>query len=208
MKTNRLFITAVLIITGSFIMNISAQDALKAIAKKCENMENVDVSVVRSRDKETKKVNNYVMSITFEKNESLKKEILAAFQKERVNADHEVEDRRNGRIRELLLRFGSSSYSLSERTNGRFSFSVIENYGSKDGAFFHNGFHLNNIRPLQAQMDMVNQKLESIDWEELSENLEKGFANFNSDFEIDMKNFEIDMKNLEIDMNALEKEAK
>ena len=126
MKTNRLFITAAIIIAGSFIVNISAQDALKAIAKKCETMENVDISVVRNRNKETKKVDQYIMSITFEKNESLKKEIIAAFDKDRVNADQEIEDRKDGRVRNMMLRFGSSHYSISENPNGRITFSVNE----------------------------------------------------------------------------------
>jgi len=158
MKTNRLFITVVIIIAGSFFMNISAQDALKAVAAKCESMENVNISVVRNRNRETRKVDKYIMSITFEKNESLKKEILEAFEKERGNADKEIEDRRNGRIREMMLRFGTSSYSVSEHQNGRFSFSVIEDYESKDGAFLHNGIYFNYNRPFQARINIATRK--------------------------------------------------
>ena len=208
MKTNRLIITVALIITGSFFMTISAQDALKAIAKKCESIENAAISVARSRDKETKKVNKYIMSVTFEKNESLKKEILAAFEKDRGNADHEVEDRQNGRIREMMLRFGTSSYSISEHPNGRISFSVIENYGSKDGAFLYDGFHFFDTQALQSQLDIAKQNLESIDWKEFSNDLNIDFANFSNKFDIDVKNFEKDVKKIVIEKENIEKERK
>jgi len=185
MKTNRLFITVVIILVGSFFVNISAQDALKAIAKKCENMENVDISVVRTREKDTKKVNRYIMNVDFNDNESLKKEILMAFDKDRSNADHEVEGRKNGRGRELMLRFGSSTYSYSERLDGRVSFSVIEDYSSQDGAFFHNGGYFNYSHPFQAQIDVATQTINSIDWVDMSKNLENGFVNFRNNFEKD-----------------------
>ena len=147
------------------------------------------------------------MNVEFNDNESLKKEILAAFEKDRVNADREVEDRKNGKVRELMLRFGSSSYSYSERSDKRFSFSVVENYGSKDGAFFHNGVYFNYARPFQAQAEIATQTINSIDWEEFSDNL-KGLEDLDHSFEIDMNGFEIDMKNFEIDSKNFEKEAK
>ena len=201
MKTNRLFITAAIIIAGSFFVDISAQDALKAIAKKCEAMDNVDISVVRNRNKETKKVDQYIMSITFEKNESLKKEILAAFDKERVNADQEIEDRKDGRVRSMMLRFGSSLYSISENPNGRVSFSVNEDNGSKDGAFIHNGFYFNSARPHQARIDIAKQTINSVDWDDISANL-KGLENLEieiKNFEKYAKNFEEKKRNLEVD---------
>ena len=182
MKTNRLFITVAIIIAGSFFVNVSAQDALKAIAKKCETLENEDfsVNVVRTRNKDTKKVERYIMTIDFRNgpsakkdavkdNEPLKKEILAAFEKDRSNADHEMEERKNGKITTFSLRFGSSSYTFSESSSGRFSFSVIEDSGNKDGAFMKHGYgyYSDDIHPLMSQIDMRKQNIESIE-EELS----------------------------------------
>ncbi|MDR2680368.1 MAG: hypothetical protein LBC47_06115, partial [Tannerella sp.] len=77
MKTNRLIITAILIITGSFLVNLSAQEALKAVVKKCENAEGVDVSIISQKAKE-KKETNTMTSVSFKNNEGLKKEILDA----------------------------------------------------------------------------------------------------------------------------------
>ena len=174
MKTNRLFITVVLIITGSFFMNISAQEALKAIVKKCESMDNVNLNIVRNRDKETKKVTRVITSINFKDNEALKKEILSAFEKDRDMADKEIENRQSGRISNMFFRFGQVSYSFSESESGMFSLSVIENYSDKkDGAFFDNGhFFHNGLQygyqadipiELNIAMDELKSKFDSID---------------------------------------------
>jgi esterase/lipase len=133
MKTSRLIITGVLIITGSFFVNLSAQEALKAIVKKCENMDGVKTSVIKNN---TVKVSNQVTSkekksiidIRFANNEELKKEILVAFEKEQDQADQSIEDKESGRIIRLFYRFGETSYSYSEDKNGNISFTVIEKF--------------------------------------------------------------------------------
>ena len=158
MKTNRLFITVVLIITGSFFMNISAQEALKAIVEKCESIDNVTVSIVRDRNKETKKVTRVITSINFKDNEALKKEILSAFEKDRDMADQEIENRQSGRISHMFFRFGQSNYTFTESEDGTFSFSVLENYlDKKDGAFLKQGYgyYPNDIRPLHTHVDVI-----------------------------------------------------
>ena len=143
MKTNRLFITVVLIITGGFFANISAQEAIKALAKKCESMDNVSVSVVKNRNKETKNVSQIITSISFKNDDALKKEILAAFEKDREMADQEVESRGNGKFNSLFYSFGNTQCSYSEDKNGNVSFSIIEYLSNKkDGAFLENSSFL------------------------------------------------------------------
>jgi len=143
MKTNRLIIAVVLIITGGFFANISAQEAIKALAKKCENMDNVSVSVVRNRDKETKKVRQIITSINIKNDDALKKEILAAFEKDKEMADQEVESRENGKFSSLVYMFGKTHCSYSEDKNGNVSFSIIEYFSDKkDGAFLENSSFL------------------------------------------------------------------
>jgi uncharacterized protein YycO len=133
MKTNLLIITAILIVTGSFFVNLSAQEALKAVAKKCENTDGVKTSIVKSRQQS-------MTSIRFANNEELKKEILAAFEKDRDQADRSIEDKESGKIVSLRYSFGKTSYSYSEdeektfysyskdEKNGGISFSIIERY--------------------------------------------------------------------------------
>ena len=144
MKTNRFIITVVLIITGSFFVNVTAQEALRAIMKKCENMENLNVNVVRNKDKETKKVTRVMINISFEKNETLKKEILSAFEKDSEMADYEMKNKRNGNT-DLNYRFGLISFSYNENRDGRVIFSSHEKSSdSKDGAFFNNKFNIDS----------------------------------------------------------------
>ncbi|MDR2919154.1 MAG: DUF5024 domain-containing protein [Tannerella sp.] len=125
MKTSQLIVVLVLLVAGCFSMDLSAQETLKALVKKCENMENVNVNIVRNKDKTTRKVSKVITSISFSNNEVLVKEILAAFNKDKDMADQEIENRSNGRVNNLFYRFGSVSYSFSEDGNGSGSLSVI-----------------------------------------------------------------------------------
>ena len=140
MKTKRFLITMIMVIAAGFFVNTSAQEALKAIAKKCETMENVDISVVISKDKETKKNNSNMMRIEFNQNEPLKNEILAAFKKDRDDADNIAESKKTQNVQttgknaenkkiqiiQLTYRFDNIVYTVSIRGDNCI-FSVAEN---------------------------------------------------------------------------------
>jgi hypothetical protein len=140
MKTRRFLITMIMVIAAGFFVNTSAQEALKAIAKKCETMENVDISVVISKDKETKKINSNMMRIEFNQNEPLKNEILAAFKKDRDDADNIAESKKTQNVQttgkdaenkkiqiiQLTYRFDNIVYNVSIRGDNC-TFSVTEN---------------------------------------------------------------------------------
>lgn len=126
MKTNRLMVVLVLLITGCFSMDLAAQETLKALVKKCETMKDVNVNIVRNKDKNTRKVTQVITSISFSDNDRLVKEILAAFQKDKNQADQEIENRTNGKVNNLFYRFGSTSYSFSEGEDGAGSLSIID----------------------------------------------------------------------------------
>lgn len=125
MKTKKLIAILSLIISGGFFMDLPAQETLKALVKKCENMNDVQVSIVRDKDKSTRKVRQVITSISFKNNPGLVKEILNAFEKDKDMADQEIENRSNGRIN-LFYQFGSTSYSFSEGGEESASLSVIE----------------------------------------------------------------------------------
>ncbi|MDR1224630.1 MAG: DUF5024 domain-containing protein [Tannerella sp.] len=126
MKTNRLIITVVLIITGSFFMNLSAQEALKAVMEKIEKTEG-NKRIVYTISGEKSKRKTIMTSISFEYNEELEKEILAAFEKDKDQADRKIESKENGEI-SLRYSFGKISYSYSPKKNkkGWVSFTVME----------------------------------------------------------------------------------
>lgn len=127
MKTSRLFAVAILLIAGSLSINVSAQEALKAVVKKCETMESVSINIVRNKDKGTKELTRSIINISFSNNEALVKEFVAAFNKDREQADQEIENRENGKINRLMLKFGNTRYSFSQEDTGSGSISVIEN---------------------------------------------------------------------------------
>jgi hypothetical protein len=128
MKTRHLIAVAILLLTGSLANGLSAQETLKALVKKCQNMENVSVSVVRNKNKETKKPEQAITSISFNDNQALENEFIAAFEKDRALADQEIENKSNGRITNMFYRFGEVSYSFSHDDDGSASVSVIEKY--------------------------------------------------------------------------------
>jgi hypothetical protein len=111
-------------------VNLSAQEALRAVAKKCENMDDV-VSVVSRREKTKTNENKLVeliINIKFKDNEDLKKEILAAFEKDKGMADQETVSKAGGKLVSLHYRFGGEFYTYSEDTVGNISFAAVAKF--------------------------------------------------------------------------------
>ena len=75
-----------LLFAGSFIICLSAQENIKALVKKCENMSSVDMSYIINKDPETKKVQNSITTITIKNDQNLIKDFIAAFEKDKDNA--------------------------------------------------------------------------------------------------------------------------
>jgi hypothetical protein len=128
MKTRHLIAVVILLLTGSLATDLYAQETLKALVKKCENMENVDVDVIRRRNKETKKLEQVITEVSFSNNQALVNEIIAAFDKDKEMADQEIEEKSNGKIKELFYRFGGDTYSFSQDDGGRGSITLIERF--------------------------------------------------------------------------------
>lgn len=135
MKTKSLLVTAILLIAGS-LSGLSAQETLKALVKKCESMENVNVNMVRSRNKETKQLERNITTISFSNNQALVNEIVAAFEKDKDLADQEIENRSGGKVTNMFYRFGNASYSFSQNEEGGGSLSIIERDGATPGFGF------------------------------------------------------------------------
>jgi uncharacterized protein (DUF3084 family) len=125
MKTRNLIVTGFLLIAGGLSMSVSAQETIKALVEKCKTMENMDVNVLRSKNKETKKVEKEVVSIRFKNNETLLKEFVAAFNKDKDAANQELEYTVNG-SKELNYRFDNVSCSLSQDGKGGVTVSIIQ----------------------------------------------------------------------------------
>jgi len=136
MKTRNLMIAAVFLTAGSFTMESLAQENIKALFKKCENMDVIDANIVRNKSS-----NSNVISITYSNpisdpsrtdtrntlNRSpqsiinmrlkytpeLEKELVAAFRKDQEKATQEVEQRKDGKVTRMLYQFDGSEYSFT-----------------------------------------------------------------------------------------------
>ena len=113
-------------ITGVISADVSAQEAIRAVIKKCETMEDVKISVIRNKDKATKKVTQVITDVSFKNNEALSKEILAAFEKDKDKSDQEIEEWAGGRLKEMLYRFGYSYYTFSQKEDGSCTLTAVE----------------------------------------------------------------------------------
>ncbi|MDR3142997.1 MAG: DUF5024 domain-containing protein [Tannerellaceae bacterium] len=132
MKTRNLIAVAILLLTGSLAADLSAQETLKALVKKCENMENVNISVVRNKNKETREMQRAIINISFNNNQALAGEFIAAFEKDKEMADQEIENKSNGKTTTIFYRFGNVTYSFSQGNDGSASISVIEKYEKEE----------------------------------------------------------------------------
>jgi hypothetical protein len=138
MKTKSKVIVALALIVASFATGANAQESvIKALVKKCETMESVDVNTIRSRDRETKELTKELISISIKSNPALVKEFQDAFQnayekefsKNKDAAEQEIITRRGGKIVNLVYKFGNISYHFSTKNEGDASVMIQTNPG-------------------------------------------------------------------------------
>jgi len=127
MKTKNLFIIILLLIVGGISMEISAQANLEAVVKKCESLESVNMTIVKNRNPNTKKMSNVITSISIKSDPALVNEFLEAFKKDEPNATQVIDSKKNGKIIPEYYSFGEISYSFSMKENGNASVSIIDN---------------------------------------------------------------------------------
>jgi hypothetical protein len=147
-----------------------AQEAIKALIKKCETMETVDINIVLRRNKDTKKVIRSVITLQIKSNPALVKEFQDAFQKVSGNdfsksqdaPDREIITRRGGKIVNLMYTYGNVSYDFTVEPNGQNARVGVterneeeEEKGNGDG-----GFKIGKILPdIEKGIDWVPQDM-------------------------------------------------
>ncbi|MDR1369751.1 MAG: DUF5024 domain-containing protein [Dysgonamonadaceae bacterium] len=128
MKIKNLLFIAIILLIGGLTNDLIAQEHLKAVIKKCESADNVDVTVVRQKDKETLKVKQSITTIRIPFSHKLTDEILAAFEKDEPSAYEVIYSKKNGKIVPQFFRFKNVSFSLSINNNrGILNFSINGN---------------------------------------------------------------------------------
>ncbi|MDR0699127.1 MAG: DUF5024 domain-containing protein [Tannerella sp.] len=126
MKTRIKLLFGLIWLLGFFSIEASAQEAVKALIKKCESMDMVDINIIRTRDRDTKEVRS-VTTVRIESNPVLVKEFQDAFQKaydtdfskSKDVADKEVINKRGGKIVNLLYKYDNVTYSFSVMDDGK-----------------------------------------------------------------------------------------
>ena len=115
MKSKNVVIVFIFLLMGSVSIELKAQETIKALLKKCENMDSVTVSVIREKDKETGKITRDITNVSFKSASipSLEKEFFAAFQKDEDKADKVSKNIANGKVTNMSFRYGDTTYNYT-----------------------------------------------------------------------------------------------
>lgn len=131
MKSNKAMAIATLFLAGSLSMGLQAQENLKALVKKCESMNHVDMDVVYKKDRVTKKTERVIKTLSFT-DAQLMNDFLTAFEKDKNAAYRVIESKKSGKIRPSFYGFfegtTETSYSFDLKDSGKVSISVIEKH--------------------------------------------------------------------------------
>jgi len=126
MKAKNIILIASILFIGSLFNDLSAQQNLEALVKKCETMESVSMTVIRNKDSD-KKVAQIITSIDIKSDPQLVNEFIEAFKKDEPNSTQSIDGKDGSRIVPQYYSFGNVSYSFSSKNGEKASISVIDN---------------------------------------------------------------------------------
>lgn len=136
MKTKKITLAIVLLLTAGLSISMQAQEHLSALVKKCETMDNVDMNVAQNKNRETKKPERVIKTLTIKDNPKLVDEFVAAFAKDKEAAYRVIEKKQEGRIVPSFYRFANGktdiSYSFSIDQKGLVTITATERYDYED----------------------------------------------------------------------------
>ena len=131
MKTGNLVIAIVFLLAGSVTMKSLAQENIKALIKKFENMDVIDANIVRNKHSNRNTISysnsrpniqsirspQSIINYTIKYTPELEKELVAAFRKDQEKAIREVEQRKEGKVTHMLYQFDDSEYSFTVKND-------------------------------------------------------------------------------------------
>ena len=114
MNTRNLMV-AVLLMAGSFTMGSFAQENIKALVQKCENMDDARVNIVRRKGEENNQVTHLMLNYT----PALEKELFDAFRKDEDKATRVIESKEGGKMTNMMYEFedGKVRYGFNIEKN-------------------------------------------------------------------------------------------
>ena len=69
MKAKKTILLCVILLLGGLTEGLKAQENLNALMKKCENMDTIDMNVIYNKNRETKKTEKIIKTVTFSRSE-------------------------------------------------------------------------------------------------------------------------------------------
>lgn len=118
MKAKSFLFVAFFFIFAAFSNHVVAQENLNALIKKCETMDDVDISIVHQRDRKTMKTTQIIKSVSIKNKKSLVDDFIKAFELDRDKAYQAIDNKKKGRMLPSFYQFSDGSRSIS------YSFSV------------------------------------------------------------------------------------
>lgn len=163
MNAKSKLLVGMMLLLGCFSTAANAQESatIKALLKKCETMESVDISTIRQRGRDSKETKETI-NVNIKSNPALVKEFQDAFQEAYQNdfqkskenvASTEVIQRKGGKIVSLVYKMENISYHFSIRDDGNASVTIIK---GAEGDFHFNigGFAYNyNLEDLKLNLE-------------------------------------------------------
>ena len=200
----RVITIALLFFTGCFIANLSAQDNISALIKKCEKMSSVDMSYIINKDPKTKKVINNITTITIKNDPGLVKEFIAAFEKDKDNAYSISGSVKNGLSIPSNYKFSSekdnhisctiaisdnnadASISYRESPNNR---EILNNLNGIPiffhGTHFNGSWDMDMIRQIESTLDSFRGRAGTLRFNNKQDTTGLKLDDFMFDFEFD-----------------------
>ena len=117
MKIKNVLAIAILLIIAGLSSDLMAQTALRAMVKKCESAENVEMSIVRKKDQETLKMKQSVVTIKITSNKALVDEFIAAFEKDEPSAYEAIYSKKDGKTIPQHFKFKGVTFTFSYKNS-------------------------------------------------------------------------------------------
>lgn len=196
---------------------LSGQQRIDQVVAKAEQMNDVDVNVIQTKNEDTGVVIRVVKNVTISDNRSLVSEFRTAFDRERENA-YQVSQNTNNGVAQIKYRFRSGdrdvSYSFRQEGDSRATV-IYTNQEKGNQAFNLDFFTIPDINFTLPDFNITIPDVNSVDTAALRANMEKFEQNMEAwsrEFAPQMeewgKQMEELMKQLEPQMQELQERMK
>lgn len=112
MKKYQIYLFTLFLFIGIGTTQLYGQKNLENWVKKCEKKESIDMTMIVNKDPKSKKETKKMIQIKFKNDESLRKDLVEAFNKDKGNAYKVSMERSGGVTRPGLCSFNMEDYEI------------------------------------------------------------------------------------------------